>query len=141
MSKGEVLIVLVIVLLLTYFNTFWTERHSLDKIREASATERMSELTSSIEAYYNEYHTPLGQDNSTLIRMLRGENNKQIVFFATNPRLFNERGELLDSWETPYQIEYHGKTNVTIISAGPNGHFDDEDDLTMMNGELKMSGN
>jgi hypothetical protein len=60
---------------------------------------------------------------------------------ATNAILFivhtNDSGELLDFWQTPFQITLIGPTNFTIRSAGPDKHFGDRDDIvfnTVSNG-------
>ena len=62
--------------------------------------------------------------------------------FLLNPFLTNDEykhiswtshtngvGNLVDSWETPFQIEFLGQTNFIIISAGPNAIFGDTDDI------------
>jgi len=41
----------------------------------------------------------------------------------------NEQGELLDPWQTPYQIEILAQTNFVVRSAGPNKNFGDVDDI------------
>ena len=41
----------------------------------------------------------------------------------------NTQGEILDVFETPYQIEIKPPTNFVIHSAGPNKKFDDADDI------------
>jgi hypothetical protein len=47
------------------------------------------------------------------------------LFF--NP--INSHGELLDIWQTPYQIEVLAQTNFIVRSAGPNKKFGDADDI------------
>jgi hypothetical protein len=47
------------------------------------------------------------------------------LFF--NP--INSQGELLDVWQTPYQIKFMPPTNFVIHSAGPNKKFGDADDI------------
>jgi hypothetical protein len=53
--------------------------------------------------------------------------------FATNQNHFwfdtNTSGDLVDIWQTPYQIELVGQTNFIIRSAGKNHKFGDKDDI------------
>src|SRR5450432_4074827 len=41
----------------------------------------------------------------------------------------NSQGEILDSWQTPYKIEFLEQTNFIVHSAGPNKIFGDADDI------------
>jgi hypothetical protein len=41
----------------------------------------------------------------------------------------NENGELLDVWQTPYQIEIISQTNFIVHSAGRDQKFGDADDI------------
>jgi len=43
--------------------------------------------------------------------------------------LTNENGELLDVWQTPYQIAVVSRTNFIIHSAGRDQKFGDADDI------------
>jgi hypothetical protein len=52
---------------------------------------------------------------------------------ATNQNHFwfdtNISGEVVDIWQTPYQIELAGRTNFIIRSAGKDRKFGDKDDI------------
>jgi len=41
----------------------------------------------------------------------------------------NSAGQLIDAWQTPFQIKVEGPTDFMISSAGPNLKFGDEDDI------------
>ena len=41
----------------------------------------------------------------------------------------NALGEIIDIWQTPFQIKFLGQTNFIINSAGPNKIFGDADDI------------
>jgi hypothetical protein len=41
----------------------------------------------------------------------------------------NASGELIDFWQTPFQIKSVEQTNFSICSAGPNKLFGDSDDI------------
>jgi len=49
---------------------------------------------------------------------------KNQIWFSTNAA-----GEVIDIWQTPYQIKLVGQTNFNISSAGPNKKFGDADDI------------
>jgi hypothetical protein len=53
------------------------------------------------------------------------------IVFGTNRTYSraNSRGEVLDSWKTPYQIEIQAGTNFVVSSAGPDKKFGDADDI------------
>ena len=46
-----------------------------------------------------------------------------------HPSRLNSKGELLDYWKTPFQIEIAAQTNFIIRSAGPNRTAGDGDDI------------
>jgi hypothetical protein len=48
------------------------------------------------------------------------------ISFATRT---NALGELIDFWQTPFQIKFAEQTNFIIRSAGPNRIFGDADDI------------
>ena len=47
----------------------------------------------------------------------------------------NATGDLIDIWQTPYQIELAGPTNFVVRSAGKDLKFGDSDDI-VFNGAL-----
>ncbi|HTA94591.1 MAG TPA: hypothetical protein VK769_00555 [Verrucomicrobiae bacterium] len=46
-----------------------------------------------------------------------------------HPGQTNQQGQVLDCWETPYQIKSIARTNFVVSSAGPNKIFGDADDI------------
>ncbi len=66
--------------------------------------------------------------NSNIVRVLTGDNPHKMVFL--NIRRSSEHpNEMVDPWETPYQIEFSQQTNFIVRSAGPNKKFGDTDDI------------
>jgi len=53
-------------------------------------------------------------------------NTYEGISFTTRTNTF---GELIDTWQTPFQIKFAGQTNFIIRSAGPNKIFSDADDI------------
>jgi hypothetical protein len=74
-----------------------------------------------------------------LIRTLRGENPKGVVFFECEPEALNAKGELLDPWGTPFRITFTPESPVPRMhSAGKDGKFDPE--IAMMFGDDFRTG-
>lgn len=75
-------------------------------------------------------------DNAAIARQLLGSNPHGLVLL--NSVNTNRAGELVDYWNTPYNIEV--KSNQMIVhSAGPNKKFRDADDLVFDIGTRKFS--
>ena len=56
------------------------------------------------------------------------------------PQWTNSQGEIVDYWQTPFQIEIMAQTNFIVRSAGPNKVFGDADDIifnSVSNGFVK----
>jgi hypothetical protein len=92
-------------------------------------TETIS-LTSALNGYraqYGEY--PVG-DNATVLKALRAQNPKGLLFLDIDPRSLDEHGSFIDPWRKPYFIETTPTNGISIRSAGPNRCFGDADDVT-----------
>ena len=96
--------------------------------RENATRAEIQIITASVQAYCKTNGVlPVG-DNHDIFNALAGSNvNKTIFLVAIRT---NGNGEVLDSWQTPFQIQKSGSTNFTIRSAGKNKIFGDEDDIT-----------
>ena len=74
---------------------------------------------------------PVG-DNSEITAVLNGRNPRQAVFLNPDDGMrLNERGELVDSWGTPYFFHQLSRTEMEIHSAGPDRKLWTSDDLVM----------
>jgi hypothetical protein len=62
--------------------------------------------------------------NDFIIKAVFASNRIQFSFKT------NLLGEVIDPWGTPYQINFLGKTNFVVRSAGKNQKFGDKDDVT-----------
>ncbi|MEO7514655.1 MAG: type II secretion system protein GspG [Verrucomicrobiota bacterium] len=100
------------------------------RAKAALAKAEVSNLNSALRTFYSEIHHYPSGTSGDVMRALVGENPKRLKFFSPNPKLVNSRGEYMDPWQTPYQINIIGQTNYIIRSAGPNRIFGDKDDLT-----------
>ena len=87
-------------------------------------------LTAALKGYraqYGEY--PVG-DNAAILKALRGQNPKRLLFFDIDSGSLDEHGAFIDPWRNPYFIETNLTNGISIRSAGPNRRFGDADDVT-----------
>ena len=72
---------------------------------------------------------PVGT-NPEITRALNGDNPKQVKFLrAEDGTQINAKGELVDSWGTPYFFHQISGTEMEIRSAGPDKIMWTTDDL------------
>ncbi len=91
----------------------------------------INNLIAALDQYHAETENyPFGT-TAEICRVLYGENPAKLVFFTANPKRVGASGELMDPWNTPYEIQILGQTNYIIRSAGPNRIFGDKDDLEL----------
>jgi type II secretory pathway pseudopilin PulG len=88
-----------------------------------------------IDAYTAETGSPPQGDHEQIVRVLMGENPKNRNFFPRDLRalssdFLNEDGRLVDAWRNPLQIQPMPDGSIQVLSAGPDGKFGNEDDVT-----------
>jgi hypothetical protein len=80
-----------------------------------------------------QYHSMFGENpvgtNEEITRSLQGDNPKQINFLNAGWNHVNAKGELLDSWGTPYFFHQISAKEMEIRSAGPDKVMWTSDDL------------
>src|SRR5258707_9595684 len=80
-------------------------------------------IIAALRQYENEFGAfPIG-DRIQVLKLLRGENPRAIVFFSVAPERVNSKGEFVDGWGTPYDIQILSSNSVSVRSAGPNKIF------------------
>jgi hypothetical protein len=83
-----------------------------------------AQICTALELYKAEFGAfPVG-DSAAVLRSLRGQNPRQIVFFQCRAESVSPDGGLLDPWGTPYKVYFSGD-QALVRSAGPNKQFDD----------------
>ena len=63
--------------------------------------------------------------NEFILRSLNAKNEHQYSFASRT----NALGQVIDIWQTPFQINLAGETHFIVSSAGPNLMFGDTDDI------------
>jgi len=86
------------------------------------------QLLFSIEVYRQELGIYPTGANSNILSVLSGNNSKKIAFINFR-RTKEHPNEMVDSWDTPFQIELLQQTNFIIRSAGKDKLFGDSDDI------------
>ena len=101
-------------------------------IKKQRATTRIKEATAALklalDMYFSEYGSFPQGNNERVMAQLLGNNPKPISFLSGLHITTNRIGQLLDPWETPFEIDVSGSF-LTVISAGPDGRFGTADDL------------
>jgi hypothetical protein len=74
---------------------------------------------------------PVG-DNAEITAALTGKNPKHVVFLNAEDGLrLNDKGQLVDNWNTPYFFHQLSRTEMEIHSAGPDRRMWTADDLVL----------
>lgn len=88
--------------------------------KRMNAKNQVMNVVAALKYHHVEYGSwPAGNAAQTM-KILRGWNERKVVFFEAPVTAFNERGELLDPWKMPYRF---GTTDVGFAwaySCGPN---------------------
>ena len=87
----------------------------------------LQNIAFALNKYFTASNAILAGDSAALFSILMGSNGTGMRLLT--PRKTNWSGEMLDIWNTPYQIEIVYQTNTLIRSAGPNRQFGDKDDV------------
>ncbi len=117
---------------------FWRRANQAGDIGDGHTIGRSRMELNSIAMALNMYETTFGGfptgSNGDIFRSLMGTNPKAIAFLE--PGITNQLGELLDPWNSPYQIQIIANTSYLIRSAGKNRIAGDADDIA-----LRSAGN
>lgn len=94
------------------------------------------QISIGLTAYKSEFGTYPSGNQSQIIEALRGKNEKGIVFIEPAERQINQKGEFVDSWGYPFQIDL-SFDKPHVWSLGKNHTNEkgksDSDDLSSWN--------
>ena len=99
---------------------------NLEKAKVTAAKEAVNNIKAAVTNYYLQYKK-YPSDLSALIEA-KGDDE---------PVLDGGEGALEDPWGTEYRYEHKGK-KILIVSAGPDGEFDTDDDISSDKVERKQ---
>jgi hypothetical protein len=90
-------------------------------------------MATALKAYSNTYDVlPVGNTES-VERILAGENlygkNPQKIQFLNFKPSAEHSNEMVDSWETPYEINFPSTNSFIVLSAGKDKIFGNADDI------------
>src|SRR5262245_42062044 len=71
-----------------------------------------------LRQYHTEYGVYPEGDDAQVLAALRGGNPGNIVFFQTNLRSINPKGEFVDDWGTPFRFDLSDPKNPRVWSCG-----------------------
>ena len=82
-----------------------------------------SNILAALKLYRAEFGVFPGPDSVTILRALRGQNDRGMSFLDCRASSLYQTGELLDPWGTPYMF-YRSGDEIATRSAGPNRRFE-----------------
>jgi hypothetical protein len=90
-------------------------------------------IATALKAYSNTYGVlPIGNTESVEYILtgedLNGKNPQKIQFLNFKPSA-EHSNEMVDSWETPYEINFSSTNSFIVSSAGKDKIFGDADDI------------
>ncbi len=92
-----------------------------------------------LEGYHEDHQSYPEGTAAQIIAALLGENTRKKSYLRPDFRqLLDASGDVVDSWKRPFRFDKEPDGSLKVRSAGPNGTFDDEDDLT--SDKLEESG-
>jgi hypothetical protein len=97
-----------------------------DKTKALGQLARIDRQLREYRRAYGEF--PIGS-NADISRTLRGDNPKKIIFVTPEELPINARGELIDTWQTPYFFHQISGSQMEIFSPGPDRQMWTADDL------------
>lgn len=112
------------------------ERPSAPEIVDDASGLTPVTVVENMRAVFRQYQSrfrenPVG-DNAEITRVLNGGNPAKAVFVQAEDGLRqNSRGELIDSWGTPFFFHQLARTQMEVRSAGPDRRMWTSDDLVM----------
>jgi hypothetical protein len=87
---------------------------------------------SMLKAVVKDFYKYLGVfpegDNAAVIKALRGDNAKKMIFLSVTKGQLNLAGEMIDTHGTPYQINVTSEGKISLRSAGADRLFGTTDD-------------
>lgn len=102
--------------------TFLPEPSAIKKARVTTTRAWEKDIAACLKQHAEKHGGLTNIDTRSIVQEVFGANGAQ-------SERFNSKGEILDYWKMPFQIEILAQTNITIRSAGPNRQFDDKDDI------------
>lgn len=119
---------LLVLFLMWFLGALLSPRYHGNKAPELAVTKiELQNIAAALSKYLTTSNSIPDGDSVAMLRALIGSNRTGTMFLS--PRKTNASGEMLDSWNTPYQIEIADQANLLIRSAGPNRRFGDKDDI------------
>ena len=128
MKKGCLIGVIVFFALILIAATigFFTMRPRIQKrITEGI----IMEVELALEDYAVEFSSPPDGDHESVIRTLRGDNLEERNYFGRDISKIVKGGKVVDAWNQPLQIMAGPGGALRVRSAGPNGNYNDIDDV------------
>ena len=102
---------------------------------EQSVHDDLETIHQTLQAFWTFLKNPDAlsvRSNASIIKSLTGRNPEGIHFIPADSVHINEKGELLDRWQTPLHFHPESLTRIDIRSAGPDRDLFTEDDVVLL---------
>ena len=110
---------------LAFYFLYWP------KVQQRNAALLAHILEEGAAAYRKDYDTYPSGSGSDVVATLLGQNTRKKSYLRPEFRAFlDDNGSVNDSWNRPFRFDRQSDGSFKLRSAGPNGVFDDADDLT-----------
>ncbi|MGB8352431.1 MAG: hypothetical protein WCD79_00935 [Chthoniobacteraceae bacterium] len=110
--------------ILLMFGEFLLVKTVEGAFREVGARNGLTCIITGVKAYNVEYGVMPSGGNARIIKALRGDNPRKLVFFDLPDKDINANGEYTDPWGTPYRIDTSDPKHPWAYSFGPNKRDD-----------------
>jgi len=97
------------------------EKEKRDSAASANAATEIAQFSSALKSYYVEYGKFLTGDNAAVVRGLRGDNPRKMVFIKLPASTLDDSGEFIDPWGHPYRVDLQNPKGPRVWSIGPDG--------------------
>lgn len=115
---------------LAFYFLYWPK---LQQRNAALIAYILEESALSYKKDYDAYPTGSGTE---IVASLLGKNTRNKSYLRPEFQSFlDDKGYVSDSWNRPFRFDSQSDGSFKLRSAGPNGVFDDGDDLTSANAQ------
>jgi len=113
-------VVVLVILIWSLFVVAQNVRAVREKASEARAHADVECFSKALDQYAMEYGSHPEGAPAELLRTLRGDNKRKIIFFDCMARSLSASGEFMDPWGQPYHIDQTDPSSPRVYSSGPN---------------------
>ena len=101
---------------------------AVSRAKMATTQAEMHVIKAALIMFKMEFGTFPQGDNRQVVRVLLGDNPRNMDFIDISPDKISAAGEMCDAWKIPYRFQFNG-TKPSVSSAGPDRSWNTADDI------------